>query len=113
MYLKVSTLILLTQNVQTKEGTDVDVFVEAHNLVDLDFLTVSDPMCSLKTRPCNFENANWTRVGETEVIDNNLNPEWIRHFNVKYIFHKDLDLCFQVWHVVSEDEKKMIGETII
>lgn len=24
-----------------------------------------------------------------------------------------MDLCFQVWHVVSEDEKKLIGETII
>jgi hypothetical protein len=32
---------------------------------------------------------------------------------VKYIFHKDLDLWFQVWHVESEEEKKLIGETTI
>lgn len=52
-------------------------------------------------------------MGETEVVDNNLNPEWIKHFNVKYIFHKDMELWFQVWHVESEDEKKLIGETTI
>ena len=38
---------------QASDDKDVDIFVEASNLTDLDFLTVSDPMCSLKTRPCN------------------------------------------------------------
>lgn len=42
-----------------------------------------------------------------------MNPEWIIHFTVKYIFHKDTELHFQVWHVESEDDKKLIGETII
>jgi hypothetical protein len=62
---------------QNKEGSDVDIFVSATNLTDLDFFTVSDPMCSLKTRKCNENLASWIKVGETEVVDNNLNPEWI------------------------------------
>ena len=70
-------------------------------------------MCTLKTRVCNQEHASWIKMGETEVVDNNLNPEWIKHFNVKYIFHKDMELWFQVWHYESEDEKKLIGETVI
>lgn len=75
----------------------------------MDVFTVSDPMCSLKIRACNQEHAPWIKVGETEVIDNNLNPQWIKHFNVKYIFHKDVELWFQVWHVESEEEKRLIG----
>jgi hypothetical protein len=47
------------------------------------------------------------------VIDNNLNPQWVKHFNVKYIFHKDIELWFQVWHVESEEEKRLIGQTIL
>lgn len=58
------------------------------------------------------DHAMWVKVGETEVIDNNLNPEWITHFNVKYNFTKDTELWFQVWHVESEEEKRLIGQTI-
>ena len=56
---------------------DVQLFVEGKDLVDLDFFTVSDPMCSLKTRQSNLELDPWVLTGETEVIDNNLNPKWI------------------------------------
>ena len=60
----------------------------------MDFFTVSDPMCSLKSRQCNQEHAAWVKVGETEVIDNNLNPCWIKHFSVNYNFTKDIELWF-------------------
>ena len=26
--------------------------------------------------------------GETEVVDNNLNPKWVAHFQVEYYFDK-------------------------
>ena len=55
----------------------MQLFVEGKDLVDLDFFTVSDPMCSLKTRQSNLELDPWVLTGETEVIDNNLNPKWI------------------------------------
>jgi hypothetical protein len=60
----------------------------------LDFLTLSDPQCTLKTKACYLDYPPWIERGETEVIDNNLNPEWIKHFTVKYNFTKDEELYF-------------------
>ena len=53
----------------------------------------------------------WTIMGETEVIDNNLNPLWLEHFTVRYIFVKDYDLYFQVYNYNDHDDKDLIGET--
>jgi hypothetical protein len=94
-------------------GQDVQLFVEGINLVDLDFFTVSDPQCSLKTKEKGAVDVRWDFVGETEVIDNNLNPKWIKHFAVKYIFNRDLSLNFEVWNVSdTDDTKDLIGQVI-
>ena len=71
---------------QNNVAQDVQLFVEGIDLVDLDFFTVSDPMCSLRVRESNKDYEPWTSAGETEVIDNNLNPKWINHFTVGYMF---------------------------
>ena len=87
------------------------MFVEGKDLVDLDFFSVSDPICTLKTRESNLKHANWHTNGETEVIDNNLNPKWINHFKVWFIFIKDIDLWFQVWNFNDADKpNELIGE---
>ena len=72
-------------------------------------------MCSLKTRQSNLELDPWVLSGETEVIDNNLNPKWIKHFTVGYMFQKDIDLWFQVWNVSDDNvsKKDLIGEVFI
>jgi hypothetical protein len=57
-------------------------------------MTLSDPQCSLKAKPTTIDYAPFKLVGETEVIDNNLNPQWIKHFNISYEFHKDKMLYF-------------------
>ena len=52
-------------------------------------------------------------MGETEVIDNNLNPLWLEHFTVRYIFVKDYDLYFQVYNYNDHEDKDLIGEAQI
>lgn len=49
----------------------VEVSVTCQNLKDLDYFSKSDPCVFL------FElvNRNWSKLGRTEVIDNNLNPQ--------------------------------------
>ena len=79
---------------QNKLGHDVQLFVEGKNLVDLDFFTVSDPICTLRIRDANVHDAEYKPAGETEVIDNNLNPLWIEHFTVMYSFKRDTELHF-------------------
>ena len=72
----------------------MQLFVEGRDLDDVDLFTLSDPMCTLKTREANLPTAVWRLSGETEVIDNNLNPNWITHFTTKYKFNRDTDLHF-------------------
>ena len=93
-------------------GQDVQLFVEGKNLVDLDFFTVSDPICSLKIRDSNVHDAEYKLSGETEVIDNNLNPLWIEHFTVLYSFKRDTELYFEVSNYNNATDRELIGEVV-
>ena len=64
---------------------DLEIFVEGSNLVDLDFFSLSDPQCTLKTRDVHDKTGEWKFLGETEPIDNNLNPKWIKYFSLRYL----------------------------
>ena len=44
------------------------------------------------------------------MIDNNLNPLWIKHFTVFYSFNKDIVLWFQVHNYNDEKNRDLIGE---
>lgn len=37
---------------------------------------------------CEEIRGKWSVVGMTEIIHNNLNPQWIEHFSVKYRFEE-------------------------
>ena len=64
----------------------MQLFVSAKNLADLDLLTESDPCCVLKMKTGKF--GSYEIIGETETIDNNLNPKWVKHFKVEYVFER-------------------------
>lgn len=91
----------------------MELFVEGKDLVDLDFFSVSDPICQLRTKESNLPHATWKLNGETEVIDNNLNPKWIKHFCVWFIFIRDIDLWFQVYNYNELGNNDLIGEVEI
>lgn len=88
----------------------MQLFVSATNLANLDYLTLSDPICTLKVKEANNQYSPEKKVGETEVIDNNLNPTWTKHFSVIYQFNRDRDLSFQVWNYNNPNSKDLIGE---
>ena len=72
----------------------MQIFVSGSELKNLDYFTVSDPQCTLKSKCMTIDYSPFKPVGETEVIDNNLNPHWIKHFDINYVFHKDKELFF-------------------
>lgn len=105
---------VITQSIKSlNDGVSVQLFASATDLVNLDWLSVSDPICTLKVREANYEYAVQKMVGETEVIDNNLNPVWTKHFEVLYKFNRDSELLFQVWNYNNESSRDLIGETKI
>ena len=83
------------------------LFVSSSNLANLDDLDNSDPFCvvSKKLKP----EDEWQVIGQTETIDNNLDPQWVKHFQIDYYFHKTIYLKFDVFDEDSSGEHDLIG----
>lgn len=88
----------------------VNLHVSAKNLKDVDIITVSDPICVLFI----YNQNQWEEFARTEVIWNNLNPEWVTFFTVMYVFEVKQPLLFRVYDVDSDKadlkKQKVIGE---
>ncbi|OHT09885.1 Copine family protein [Tritrichomonas foetus] len=88
----------------------VNLHVSAKNLKDVDIVTVSDPMCVLFI----WQNNKWEEFARTEVVWNNLNPEWVTFFAVMYVFEIRQPLLFRVYDVDGDNanlsKQKIIGE---
>lgn len=64
----------------------VKLYISARNLKNLDTFSKSDPFCTL------FEKGksknDWYRIGRTETIDNDLNPDFKRAIDIDFYFEK-------------------------
>jgi hypothetical protein len=67
----------------------------------MDVITVSDPICVLLTPSGDRSRDPWTEVSRTEVVWNDLNPEWVTYFTVMYVFEIRQPLLFRVYDVDS------------
>ncbi|XP_065827522.1 copine-3-like [Oscarella lobularis] len=78
-------------------GSKVQISVRCTGLVNLDRFSKSDPMCVL------FEDKKgaWIEQGRTEVIKDNLNPDFAHTFIVDYHFEESQPLKFAVYDVDS------------
>lgn len=72
----------------------VELFISGRNLQDLDVFSKSDPICILSEFD---DHANqWVRLGQTEQIKDNLNPDFKTRFVVDFFFEKRQRLKFQM-----------------
>jgi hypothetical protein len=78
----------------------IELHVAGRQLKDVDIITVSDPICVLFT-PTDGQSGGWTEVARTEVVWNNLNPQWVTFFRVMYVFEIRQPLMFRVYDVDS------------
>ena len=62
----------------------VNLFISGRNLKDLDSFSKSDPRCILYE----LRNNDWSEIGRTEVIMNNLNPDFTNSIKVDYFFEQ-------------------------
>lgn len=85
----------------------VNLHVAAKNLPDVDLVTVSDPVCVLF-----IWNKKWIEFARTEVIWNNLNPEWVKFFAVMYIFQIKQPLKFQIYSI-HQNSANLSAQTLI
>merc|ERR1711862_234646 len=73
-----------------QDKTKVELFFGCRKLADMDTITVSDPLIKFYE----LKGGVWICLGETEQIDNNLNPNFAKSFVVDFIFEtKQLFKC--------------------
>ncbi|XP_031989165.1 copine-5 isoform X5 [Corvus cornix cornix] len=81
-------------------ATRVELTVSCRQLLDRDTFSKSDPLCVLYTqRPGSHQ---WREFGRTEVIDNSLNPDFLRKFVLDYCFEERQNLRFDLYDVDSK-----------
>ncbi|KAF1436303.1 Copine-8, partial [Spheniscus mendiculus] len=81
-------------------ATKVELSVSCRNLLDRDTFSKSDPICVLYTQA--IGNKEWREFGRTEVIDNTLNPDFVRKFIMDYFFEERENLRFDFYDVDSK-----------
>ncbi|XP_051976253.1 copine-8 [Xyrauchen texanus] len=84
----------------TIPATKVEITVSCRKLLDMDTFSKSDPICVLYTQ--GISNKEWREFGRTEVIDNTLNPDFVRKFLLDYFFEERQNLKFDVYDVDSK-----------
>ncbi|XP_051748302.1 copine-8 isoform X2 [Ctenopharyngodon idella] len=84
----------------TIPATKVEITVSCRNLLDRDTFSKSDPICVLYTQ--GIGNKEWRESGRTEVIDNTLNPDFVRKFILDYFFEERQNIRFDLYDVDSK-----------
>ncbi|KAM4720914.1 copine-9 [Rhinophrynus dorsalis] len=80
-------------------ATKIEITVSCRNLLDMDTFSKSDPVVVLYVQ--GIGNKEWAEFGRTEVIDNTLNPDFVRKFVLDYFFEEKQNLRFDVFNVDS------------
>uniref|UniRef100_A0A6I8SAH7 Copine-8 n=1 Tax=Xenopus tropicalis TaxID=8364 RepID=A0A6I8SAH7_XENTR len=80
-------------------ATKIEITVSCRSLLDMDTFSKSDPVVVLYVQ--GVGNKEWTEFGRTEVIDNTLNPDFVRKFVLDYFFEEKQNLRFDVFNVDS------------
>ncbi|XP_039858887.1 copine-9-like isoform X2 [Simochromis diagramma] len=78
-------------------ATKIEITVSCRNLLDMDTFSKSDPVVVLYVQGLGTK--EWREFGRTEVIDNTLNPDFVRKFVLDFFFEEKQNLRFDVYNV--------------
>ncbi|KAM6927916.1 LOW QUALITY PROTEIN: copine-9-like [Xenentodon cancila] len=81
----------------TVPATKIETTVSCRNLLDMDTFSKSDPVVVLYVQGLGTK--EWREFGRTEVIDNTLNPDFVRKFVLDFFFEEKQNLRFDVYNV--------------
>ncbi|XP_055747357.1 copine-9-like [Salvelinus fontinalis] len=80
-------------------ATKIEVTVSCRDLLHVDTFSKSDPVVVLYVQGIGTK--EWREFGRTEVIDNTLNPNFVRKFFLDFFFEEKQNLRFDVYNVDS------------
>ncbi|XP_033626686.1 copine-8-like isoform X1 [Asterias rubens] len=87
-------------------ATKVELTVSCRKLLDMDTFSKSDPICVMYVQA--MGSTAYKEFGRSEVIMNNLNPNFVKKFVIDYFFEERQGLKFELYDVdcKSHDLKK-------
>ncbi|CAD8081247.1 unnamed protein product [Paramecium sonneborni] len=94
------------QNQYSEAIQKLELFISCRQLDDLDTTSVSDPYVILYIKS---NKDDWSKIGQTELIWNNLNPNFANSIIIDYHFEVQQHLKLEVHHYVNENQSKIIG----
>lgn len=89
----------------TTTHTQVQLFVKGEKLPDMDTFSKSDPYCKL----FDTTGGRKTLVGKTEVVKNNLNPQFKTPMVVTFYFEMKQDMRLELWDEDKGKEDDFLG----
>ncbi|CAG7730697.1 unnamed protein product, partial [Allacma fusca] len=76
----------------------IEISISCKNLLERDFFfSLSDPMCVVYTRP--WTSGQWEEYMRTEVVWDNLNPEFATKVKFEYWFEEQQSIRFMVYDI--------------
>ena len=85
----------------------VSLFLSCRKLKNLDAMSLSDPQ--IEVHIMDPISKTWCLVGKTEVINNNLNPDFSKFIECDFYFEREQNLKFIVYDIDSSTSKDHIG----
>ena len=73
----------------------IEMTLSAKNLLNKDIISKSDPFCVVSMKDSWQD--KFYQIGKTEIIQDNLNPEWVKKFILNYSFETVQKLRFEIW----------------
>lgn len=84
-------------------SSQVELSVSCRGLRDCDVLSKSDPMCVLFVKDPKSD--IYYEFGRSEVIQDNLNPDFVKKFVMNYFFEESQKIKFEVYDVDSNSSR--------
>ncbi|XP_012937679.1 copine-8 [Aplysia californica] len=83
-------------------SSQVEISVSCRNLRDMDYFSKSDPLCVMYS--LDIKSQRFLEYGRTEMIQDNLNPEFAKKFVINYFFEEAQKLKFEIYDVDSTSQ---------
>lgn len=85
----------------------VQLFISCRKLKDVETFSKSDPFVEVFERSPSQN--QWIKIGQTEVIWDNLNPDFVKNFVIDYAFEEQKYLFFKVFDANIENGREVKG----
>jgi hypothetical protein len=104
---------VLNQGADEGLVSQIELHLACTNLKNMDVGSLTDSACVVRMKTHKNKNYGYVKIGQTEVITDNLNPSFVRYVTVNYSFEERQDIRITVYDVDDFNEKVSVEQNLI